>query len=129
MACLPSRIRSGLSVSAIARERLGDAEGLGLAVVHDEDGAVGAHGQRLAQRVLGLGRADRDDDDLGGDAGFLEPHGFLDGDLVEGVHRHLDVVELDARAVGLHAHAEIGVDDALDRNQNFHAFTFRFCGS
>ena len=60
---------------------------------------------------------------------LLEAHRFLDRDLVEGVHRELDVVELDAGAIGFDADAEIGVDDALDGNQNFHALTFRFCGS
>ena len=102
---------------------LGDAKRFGAAVVDDEDGAIGAHGERLAQRVLGLGGADRDDDDLGRGAGFLEADGFFDGDLVKRVHRHLDVVELDAGAVGFDADAEIGVDDALDGNQNLHAFT------
>ena len=97
--------------------------------MEDEDGAVGAHGEGLAQRVLGLGGADRDSDDLGGSAGLLQPDGFFDADFVEGVHRHLDVVELDARAVGLYPHAEVGVYDALDCNQDFHAFTLRLSGS
>ena len=37
-------------------------------VVDDEDGAVGAHGERLAQRVFGFGGTDRHRDDLGRDA-------------------------------------------------------------
>ena len=40
-----------------------------------------------------------DGDDLGGHALFLQPHGLFDGDLVEGVHAHLDVGDVDARAV------------------------------
>jgi hypothetical protein len=31
----------------------------------------------------------------------LQAHGLFDGDLVEGVHRHLDVGEIDTRAVAL----------------------------
>ena len=44
-------------------------------------------------------RPDRDRDDLGRLAGFLQPDRLLDGDLVEGIHRHLDIGELDAGAV------------------------------
>ena len=44
---------------------------------------------------LGLGDADGDGDDLGRSAHFLEAHRFLDGDLVKGVHAHLDVGEVD----------------------------------
>ena len=51
-------------------QSLGDAEGFGRAVVDDEDGAVGAHREGLAQGVFGLGGTDRHDDDLGGDTGF-----------------------------------------------------------
>jgi len=36
-------------------------------------------------------RSDRDGDDLGRLAGFLEPDRFLDGDFVERIHRHFDV--------------------------------------
>jgi hypothetical protein len=36
-----------------------------------------------------------DGDDFSGDAGFLEAHGFFDGDFVEGVHAHLDVGQID----------------------------------
>jgi hypothetical protein len=47
----------------------------------------------------GLLRADGDGDDLGRLALLLQADRLLDGDLVEGVHAHLDVGELDARAV------------------------------
>jgi hypothetical protein len=40
--------------------------------------------------------ADRHGDDLGRLAGLLQAHRLLDGDLVERIHRHLDVGELDA---------------------------------
>ena len=87
----------GLLLLGDLGEDLGDGQRLDLVVGLDEDGAVGAHRQRGAQRFLRLGRADRDGDDLGRGALFLEADGFLDGDLVERVHAHLDVGEVDAR--------------------------------
>ena len=61
----------------------------------------------------GLLRADRDGDDLGRLALLLQADRLLDGDLVEGVHRHLDVGELDARAVRLDADLDVVVDHPL----------------
>ena len=101
-------------------EDLGDAERLDLFVGLDEDRAVGAHRQRGAQRLLRLGRADRDRDDLGRDALFLEAHGFLDGDFVERVHAHLDVGEIDARAVHLDPRLDVVIDHPLDRDEQLH---------
>jgi hypothetical protein len=49
----------------------------------DQDGAVGAHGQRGAQGLLRLLDADRHRDDLGRRALFLQPDRLFDGDLVE----------------------------------------------
>jgi hypothetical protein len=99
---------------------LATPSGSSLAVVLQEHAAVGADRQRGAQRLLGSGRADRDHDDLGGGAVLLEAHRFLDGNLVERVDGHLDVREVDAGAVGLHADLDVGVHDALYGNQNFH---------
>ncbi len=47
------------------REDLGDGQRLDLLIGLDQDRAVGAHGERGAQRFLRLGRADRHGDDLG----------------------------------------------------------------
>ena len=65
-----------------------------------------------------LRRADRDRDDLGRLARFLQPERLLDGDLVERVHRHLDVGEVDARAVGLDPDLDVVVDHPLDRDED-----------
>ena len=97
IACLPRMNMPRLLLFGDLREDLGDRQRLDLVVGLDEDGAVGAHGERGAQRLLRLGRADRDGDDLGRGALFLEADRFLDGDLVERVHAHLDVGEVDAR--------------------------------
>ena len=92
-----------------ALEDLGDRQRLDRLAVgrFDEDAAVGAHRQRGADGLLRLGRADGDGDDLRDHALLLQPHRLLDGDLVEGVHRHLDVGELDARPVGLDADLDV----------------------
>jgi hypothetical protein len=36
---------------------------------------------------------------LRGDTGLLEAHGLFDGDLIEGIHRHLDVGQIDIAGV------------------------------
>ena len=97
IACLPRMTRPGCSSSRDLGEQLGDGERLDLVVGLDQDRAVGAHRQRGAQRLLRLGRADRDRDDLGRDALLLQADRLLDRDLVERVHAHLDVGEIDAR--------------------------------
>ena len=98
IACLPSTI-AGLLLIGDGLEDLGHRERLDLVIRLHQDRPVGAHRQRGAQRLLRLGRADRDRDDLGRDALFLEPDRFLDRDLVERVHAHLDVGEIDPAAV------------------------------
>ena len=92
----------------------------GGAVGLHQDAAVGAHGERGADGLGGLLRPDRDADDLGGLARFLEPDRFLDRDLVERIHRHFDVAELDAGAVCLDADFHVLVDRPLDGHENFH---------
>jgi hypothetical protein len=68
-----------------------------------------------------LGRADGDGDDLGDNALFLQTGRLFNGDFVEGVHGHLDVGDVDTRAVGLHANFHVVVDNPLDRNESLHA--------
>ncbi len=51
---------------------------------------------------------------------FLEPDRFLDRDLVERIHRHFDVAELDAGAVCLDADFHVLVDRPLHGHENFH---------
>src|SRR5439155_15297238 len=87
----------------------------------DEKAAIGAHRQGGADRLLRLDGADGDGDDLGYLALLLETDDLLDGDLVEGVHRHLDIRKLDARPVGLDADLDVEIDHALYSDQNFHS--------
>ena len=76
-------------------EDLGHGERLDLVIGLDQDRAVGAHGERGAQRLLRLGRTDADRDDLLRHALFLEPDSLFHRDLVERVHAHLDIGEID----------------------------------
>jgi hypothetical protein len=80
---------------------------------HHEDRTVRAHGERRAQRLLRLLHADGDGHDLVGLAGLLQADGLLDGDLVERVHRHLHVRQIDTGPVRLHANLHVVVDHAL----------------
>ena len=59
-------------------------------------------------------------DDFLGRAGFPQANRGLDRDLAEGIHRHLDVIQLDARLIAFHPDFHIRVDDALDWYQDFH---------
>ena len=69
----------------------------------------------------GLGHAAGHGHDLGDLAGFLQARGFFHRDLVERVHRHLDVGDIDAAAVGLDADLDVVVDHAFDGYQDFHS--------
>ncbi len=112
--------QAGLFGFGHALDDLGDSERLDLIVGLDQDRPVGAHGERGAQRLFGLGRTDRDDDHFLGLAGFLQPQRLLDGDLVERVHRHLHIGKLDARAIRLHADLHVVVDNPLHGDENLH---------
>jgi hypothetical protein len=123
IACLPRifRLHDGL-------EDLGDCERLGRRIGLHQDAAVGAHGKGGADGFRALGRPDRHHHDLGRLALFLEPDRLLDGDLIERIHRHLDVGELDARAVALDANLHVVIDDPFDGHQDFHELRSRVTG-
>jgi hypothetical protein len=110
-----------LSSSIACLEKLRDGERFDDIVAgFDEDAAVGAHRERGADRFLRFRRPDRHSDDFSGGALFLEANGFFDGNLVERIHRHLDVRKLDARTVRLHSDLDVVVDDPFDGHQHFH---------
>ena len=120
IACLPMMTRPGFSASTMPLRILATASGSTGAVDLHQDAAVGAHGERGADGLGRLLRADRNRDDLGRLAGFLQPDRLFDRDLVERIHRHLDVGKLDARAVRLDADFDVVVDDPFDGHQDLH---------
>src|SRR5690606_27049712 len=99
---------------------LGDIERLNSLVGLDQDGAVGTHGERGAQRFLSLLHANRDDHDFRNFAGFLLAQRFFNRDFVKRVHRHLDIGKINARTVSLHTGLNIRIDHALYGYQDFH---------
>ena len=100
IACLPRMTRPGFSCVDDGLEDFRDRQRLDGPVGLHQDAAVGAHGERGADGFAPPAAGPIDThDDLGRLALFLEPERLLDGDLVERVHRHLDVGELDAGAV------------------------------
>ena len=101
---------------------LGDAVGVEFAVVLDEDGAVGAHGEGGAELGDAVVAADGEHDDLAAMLLFLA-QGLFNGDLVEGVHDHVDAVSHDPALVGLELDLGFVVRHALDGHQELHRRT------
>ena len=122
IACLPRMTRPGCSASTTPLRSLATASGSTALVDLDQDAAVGAHRQRGADGLLrllpGRSRPPRSRSPC------LLPSSRIASstrDLVERVHRHLDVGELDARAVGLDPDLDVEIDDPLgQRDQNLH---------
>ena len=104
----------------MALRTLGDGERLEAGFALDQDAAVRAHGETGAKRLLAGRRTRRDDDHFLGRASFPQANRGLDRDLAEGIHRHLDVIQLDARLIAFHPDFHIRVDDALDWYQDLH---------
>jgi hypothetical protein len=82
--------------------------------------SVGPERQRSPQRFLAGSDAAGDRHDLRHHALFLEAHRLFHGDFVERIHRHLHVRRVDSRPIRLHPNLDVEVDDALDRDQDFH---------
>ena len=112
--------RPGFSASTIALRIFATASGSTTASRLHQDAAVSAHRERGANGFRCLRGTDRDRNDLGRLAGFLQTDRLFDGDLVEGIHRHLDIGELDAGAVRLDANFDVEVDHPFHGHQNFH---------
>ena len=85
-------------------------------VVRDQDRAVGSHGERLAQRVERLLRAERDSDDLGIGVA-LEAQRLLDCVGIEVVERAF-AGTVEALRARIDATRPLG--DVLDADGNLH---------
>ena len=97
---MPQITRSGDSalIAAASARAVSSASAPASCGVGDEDAAVGAHRQALADRVLGPLRAHRDEDHLAA-VRLLELQALLDAALVAGVEDDLLVAR--ERVVGL----------------------------
>jgi len=117
LACEKLAERHGITLGVETLRQWMLAEGLWadrrqrLKPVYDQDAPVRSHREAVAQRLGRLGGADRHHQHLGRVAGFLLAQRPLDGDLVEGVHRHLDVGEVHPGAVGLDPDLHVVVDE------------------
>src|SRR5690606_24530133 len=103
-------------------QHLGDGQRVQFFIAFDQDGAIGTQCQSGTQLLLSGVRANGDDYDLARNALLFQAHGFFHGDFAEGVHRHLDVSEVDARVVRLDADLHVVVDHSFDRSKNLHGF-------
>ena len=99
-------------------QRTRDGQRLELGRSGNTDRAICAHRQSRAQLLLRLGGADRNEQNLGEGAGFLETQGGLDRNLVERIDAHLEPFRRHAGAVGFDAHAHVVVNDALDTDHD-----------
>ena len=90
----------------------------------NQDGSVRADGHGGAQGFLALRDTARHRDHFRDHALLAQPHRLFHGNLVEGVHAHLDVGDVHTAAVGLDANLDVVVDDALDRDEYLHGRGF-----
>ncbi len=84
------------------------------------DGAVGTHGQAVAQVRGEVGGADADHDDFLSDTLFTQAQGLFQSDVVERVGGQLDAVGNHAGAVGFDLNADVVVHHALVADKNLH---------
>ena len=84
------------------------------------DTPIGTHGEGGTDGFLALLDAQRYGDNLCRGARFLETDGLFDGNLVERIHGHLDVGELDPGLVRFDTNLDVVVDDPFDGHENLH---------
>ena len=123
------RARRGLVGADRLDDRAGRRLGIPFLAVGDEvDAAIDADRHRVAQLLLGLGRAEGEHDGL---AAVLldEPHRLLDTALLVRADREAEVLRLDRlRVVGQHDPAA-GHRHALDADEDLHERILAFSGS
>ena len=100
--------------------RLFAGDRIGQRRIVDVDGAIAAHGQRRAQRLLGAIGAERHGHHLALAALFLDAQRLLDGELVVGRDDPGDAAGVDLLAVAADLHLRGGVGHLLDHDQDLH---------
>lgn len=103
-------------------EQLGDGQRFEIGIGLHQNAAIGAHGHGRAQYRLGFCHADGHDHDFGGGAFFAKAHGLFDSNFIEGIHRHLHALRVDAAVIGLHAGLDVVINHPLDRDHYLHLF-------
>src|SRR4030095_12953859 len=86
----------------------------------DQDAAVGAQRQGRTNGFFGSRRPDRDADDFGSQTLLFQPDSLLDGDFIERIDGHLQIGEVDTRAIGLDPNLGVGIDNSFNGYHNFH---------
>ena len=69
---------------------------------------------------LSLGGTDGNGNDFFGFVSFLEFHGFFESDLIEWVHRMLDIVGLHTFLIWSNTNLDCIVDHSFDTNKDTH---------
>ncbi|EAU69294.1 hypothetical protein STIAU_7966 [Stigmatella aurantiaca DW4/3-1] len=100
-------------------EQRGDAQLVQRPHVVHPHRAVGAHRQRVPERLLHFLRADRDDHHLTAVLGG-QPQPLFYADLIEGVDLVLQALLHDARTVGLDLDLGLGIFHALGGDEDLH---------
>ena len=101
-------------------EQFGHRQWLQFFCGFNQDGAVGADGHGGAQCFLTLRYAARNSDHFSGKALLFQSNCFFHSNLIEGVHAHFDVGDIDARAVRFDAHLHVVINNPLHGHKNFH---------
>ena len=92
-----------------------------IVLAHHQNRPVRPDRHRRAQRLLALRDPARHRNHLRDHSLLLEPHRLFDRNLVERIHAHLHIGDVHARAVRLHTHLDVVIDNTLDRDENLHA--------
>ncbi|KFB72985.1 MAG: hypothetical protein AW09_001802 [Candidatus Accumulibacter phosphatis] len=112
-----------LFVRAHRLEQFGNGQWLQFPITLNENAAVGADGHRRAQGFLAIGHPRRNHHHLRGDTGFPEAHRLFDGNFIEGIHRHLDVGQIDVARVRLDAHLDVVIHHPFDWYEDLQFFS------
>jgi hypothetical protein len=117
--------QTGLLFVGQGLEQFGNGQGLQFLCGFHQNATVRTNGHGGAQGFLTLGDTARDHHHFCQDAFFFQTNSFFDRDLVERVHAHFDVGNIDASLVRLDPNLDVVIHHALDSDQCLHGFAPR----